>query len=71
MAMTRQNLILTAAGSVAAITSMLAGVVLWVLVTNPVAVADSALAHQLDGQSHVAMSVLYDIVVRFAHVIFS
>jgi hypothetical protein len=65
--MTRQSVVLMTIGSVAAVSSTIATGLMWVLLTNPLAVADAAVAHGLAGSSHVASAVLYDMLLQLVH----
>ena len=64
--MTGRDTLLLAAGSTALASTALATVVMWVLLTNPVAVVNAAMAHELGGRLQVAAAVLHDMIFHLA-----
>jgi hypothetical protein len=64
--MTGRDTLLLAAGTTALAGSVLATTVMWVLVTNPVAIVNEAMAQELGGGLHVAAAVLHDMIFHLA-----
>ena len=64
--MTGRNTLLLAASTTALTGSALATAVMWVLVTNPVAIVNEATARELGGGLHVAAAVLHDMIFHLA-----
>ena len=67
--MTRRDAILLAAGSTAALSSTLAAGILWLILSNPLAVAHAAVTRELAGQGNVAAAVLYDMLLHLVHLL--
>ena len=64
--MTGRDALLLAAGTTALAGSALATAVMWVVLTNPVAIVNEALARELGGGLHVAAAILHDMIFHLA-----
>ena len=64
--MTGRDALLLAAGSTALASTVLATVVMWVLLTNPLAIVNAAMAHAVGGRLQVAAAVLHDMIFHLA-----
>jgi len=60
--MTGRNTLLLAAGATALTGTVLATAVMWILLTNPIAIVNEATARELGGGAHVAAAVLRDMI---------
>jgi len=64
--MTGRDTLFLAAGTMGLTGSALAAAVMWVLVTNPVAIVNQATTEQLGGGLYVAATVLHDMILHLA-----
>ena len=64
--MTGRNTLFLAAGSTGLVGTAVASVVMWAVLTNPVAIVNEAMAHDAGGRLQMAVVVVHDMIFHLA-----